>query len=169
MSHATTIARDGTERTGGNLTRRIGAMALSLAVGVAIGYTLVEAGGTDGSTQDDARVGADHAEFLRLNTTALEFAPAQQAAPAVAPSVAPVDHFTRINTIDLENLASAATVPTVDQHFLDWNIATFEGMAPIETPGVEPATGGGYDFMYWNVGSLEWPLPAYSQSAIGPR
>lgn len=169
MSHVTTIARDGTKRTGTPLVGRLGAMALSLAVGVAIGYTVVELGGADSGTPQDAATAAAHEEFLRLNTTALAFSPAKEAAPVASATATPVDHFTRINTIDLENLAPSMAVPAVDANFLEWNIAALEGMEPFGTRAAEQAAGSGYDFTYWNVGSLERPESAYSESATGPR
>lgn len=167
MSHVTTIARE-SSKTGGNaLITRIGALAVSLAVGVAIGYTLVELGDVEAGSQTPS-VAADHEEFLRLNTTALGFAAAAKT-PVVATRLAPVDHFTTINTTDLEGLAQAAAAPTVDQHFLEWNTTALEVIQPGETSAMARSSDSGDDFMYWNVGSLERPRPAYSDPAIGPR
>lgn len=166
MSHATTIARDSAKRTGSNLTRRVGAMALSMAVGVAIGFALDQPAASDGGSKAMAANRLSHEEFVRLNTTDLGIAPTQPAAAALTRSVEPVDHFTRINTIELQPLTPRAIAPTVDRHLFDSNVATFEEVRPVAAPGVEPGTGGGYDL---NVGSIDKALPAYSQSAIGPR
>lgn len=76
---------------------------------------------------------------------------------AAAPATGlPHDAFVRLNTTDLPNLAPATSAPAA---------------APAVTAPIGPQSGLNADFLYWNVGSFEYLVPAvrYFEPSSGPR
>ncbi|MFV1963644.1 MAG: hypothetical protein ACC658_17695 [Acidimicrobiia bacterium] len=106
MSLFSTIAHDGATPTRGFSLKGIGMMMAGLAIGVAIGFVIIN------------------------SRTAVE---PSATATAPATGLAP-DAFLRLNTTDLENLAPAASAAATEARTLDanvpwWNTESFKNLA----------------------------------------
>lgn len=144
MSLFSTIAHPDAAQARGSSVRGVGLIAVGLVLGVAIG--MVAAVSLEATNRPETvtatRGGPAHDEFIRLNTTDLEYL-----SPAVSGEVVEAH-------------------PAVDS-FLYWNITAFEGLAPASG---EPDFGNVSDeFLEWNIYSLEYPAVQRTEQPNGPR
>ena len=164
MSLFSTIAHDGMAPARRFSPKGMRMVAVGLALGVVIGFTVSSRTAEQSSGMATAApAGSSHEDFLRLNTTALEGlslpgpidTPGVQVAPAaVTKPQSAVDRFINLNT-------------------------TLEGLSlpgPIDTPGVQvvPAAvtkpQSAVDrFIYLNTTALDYLPDRYLEPSRGPR
>lgn len=199
MSLLNTIAHEGAVPARGFSPKGIGMMAAGLALGVAIGFGIVNNQSATESSANSAApaTGLAQDEFIRLNTTAYDgmvpaaSVPVTEAQAVVDPfieinttaldalvpaaSVAVVDPFVHINTTSYEGLVptvSTAVIGSqsvVDSNFLYWNTDALSGLVP--TASVDGQTSGtvSEEFLNWNIASLEYPIARHTEQTGGPR
>ena len=182
MSLFSTIAHPETPGLKGVSARGIGILALVLAAGMGLGYTVSNIDTTAGTTPDVQVGGLDHGEFLRINTEAMEWMvpmvpviPRLQTAPAVDPflewnvgSYAALNQiwevdtaFTKANT-DLPVFGPHETAQAEQlQRFIDINVGAYNGLNQAWT--VNPG------FVEINTTGLEYQTGGYSDQPGGPR
>jgi hypothetical protein len=127
MSLLNTIAHPKT--TGTKISVRGTIMVLVLGAWIAIGSAVAGPGAVDDANPTDMVAGRlAHEDFLRLNTTELEYlAPSLEV--DVIESEPQVDPFIYLNTTALEGLVprqAAGGLNTVSEEFLWWNIESLE-------------------------------------------
>jgi len=165
MSLFSAIAHDGVSPTRGLSRKTIGIVVAGLALGVALGFAIVN---NPTAAESSAAVvapstGLAQDEFIRLNTTDLENL-VSASSSAVTESQAAVTPFIQMNTTDLDNLAAAAVA--VDP-FIDLNVNSYEGLIP--PAAAESQTVVDSNFLNWNIASLEYPTARYTEQSSGPR
>ncbi|MEE8407365.1 MAG: hypothetical protein V3S32_09480 [Acidimicrobiia bacterium] len=199
MSLLSTIAHEGAVPARGFSPKGIGMMAAGLALGVAVGFGIVNnQSATESSASSAASpTGLAQDEFIRLNTTAYDgMVPA---APVVVTEVqAAVNPFIEINTTALDALVPAASaavvdpfihinttsydglVPTVstavigsqsvvDSNFLYWNTDALNGLVPTASVDGQTSSPVNEQFLNWNIASLEYPIARHTEQTGGPR
>ena len=148
MSQFSTIAHDEAPTSKRITVGGIGMAVVTLVLGAAIGFVVSENRTTnDQVSQPAAAAGLAHGEFLRLNTTDLEYlAPMVPALPSI--SVGKVDPFQYANIGSFDGLTGVyETRHLVDAAFTDMNVASYENLTPL-VPGLAP-------FIDANVGSYD--------------
>ena len=169
MSLLSTIAHDAPQVRGLS-PKGIGMTVVGLVVAVGVVFSIVNGGLIQDQSEQSvaATTRIANEEFLRLNTTGLEY-PGSAASAAVTPQE-PVDPFIQMNTTALDGLVPAAvSQPAVRvDPFVEMNTTALDGLAPATSRGQrsEIATD---EFLEWNVSSLEYAPARYSESASGPR
>lgn len=144
MSLFSTIAHPGATRTKTFSVAGAAKVAVGLILGLAIGMVVsmdrsaVE--GHEGATAVQSALG--YHEFIRLNTTDLEYPSPAVAAPEVRPQA-------------------------VVDPFLYWNTTALDGIAPPAHDGDSP-DGVTEHFLEWNTTSLQYPS-SYTEPSSGPR
>ena len=138
MSLFSTIAHDEATQLRGISPRGIGMAVVTLAVGAVIGFVVSEnRTTTDQASQPaTATAGLAHGDFLRLNTTDLEFpTPMVPALPNTALAVK-VDPFEYANVGSFDGLIGVYEEShRVDAAFEDTNVASYENLKPM-APGL---------------------------------
>ncbi len=145
MSLLNTIAHEGAAPTRGFSLKGIGIMAAGLALGVGLGFAIVNNGtAEDSSSKAVASAnGLAHADFLRLNTTSYDgLVPAASVAATQAQAVDP---------------------------FVEMNTTSYDGLVPAASVAATQASTVSEEFLNWNIGSLEYPAARHSKQAGGPR
>ncbi len=199
MSLLSTIAHEGAVPARGFSPKGIGMMAAGLALGVAVGFGIVNSQSATESSSNSAAppAGLAQDEFIRLNTTAYDgLVPA--APVAVTKAQAAVNPFIEINTTALDALVPAASaavidpfihlnttsydglVPTVsravigsqsavDSNFLYWNTDALNGLVQKGSVEGQTSSTASEEFLNWNIASLEYPIARHTEQTGGPR
>lgn len=144
MSLFSTIAHDGPVPVRGVRPKNMALIVIAAAVAIGIGLvSLSLRPDVTDSAMGTTTGQLTHAEFIDLNTVALE---------GLAPKSPPV----------ADNSFAVA-----DNSFLYWNVSALEGLNPaIKADRVDSNLR---DFLYWNIESIEYHSPVYAESALGPR
>ncbi len=149
MSLFSTIAHEGIPSSRGITVRGIGMAVVTLALGAVIGFAVSENRTiNDQVSQPAAAASLAHGDFLRLNTTDLEYlTPMVPALPNTALAVK-VDPFEYVNVGSFDGLIGVyETSHLVDAAFADMNVASYETLTPL-VPGLA-------SFIDVNVGSYD--------------
>ena len=184
MSLFSTIAHEGIPSSRRITVRGIGMAVVTLALGAAIGLVVSEnRTTTDQVSQPAAAAGLAHGEFLRLNTTDLEYLTPMVPALSSTAVAGKVDPFQYANVGSFDGLIGVYEERhLVDAAFADMNVASYENLTPM-VPGLASfidANVGSYDglsriweenhtvapgFVDINVA----PTPEWTQQPRGPR
>ena len=163
MSLFSTIAHEGAAPARGFSLKGIGMVAAGLALGVAVGFAIVNS--RTAAEPSDAAIatatGLAYDDFVRLNSTDLDnLAPATVSAATIQ-SQAVVDPFIQMNTTSFDGLVPAAATAVVDP-FIQINTTSYDGLVPAAaTAVVDP-------FIQINTTSYDGLVPAASAAVVDP-
>ena len=171
MSLFSTIAHESAAPARGFSLKGIGMMAAGLALGVGLGFIIVNRTAAESSSTAAPATALAHDDFLRLNTTSYDgLVPAASAAALETQVV--VDPFIEMNTTAFDGLVPPAVIGAqnvVDPNFLYWNTDALENLAPAAAANGEKSGNVSEEFLSWNIASLEYPAARYSEQSSGPR
>jgi hypothetical protein len=178
MSLFSTIAHDGAAPARGFSLKRIGMMAAGLALGVGIGFVIINSRtvAEPSATAKAPATGLAYDDFVRLNTTDLDnLVPAASAAATGAQALGdPTVPWW--NTEAFKNLVPGASAAATETQVLDdpsvpyWSTERFKNLVPAASAAVNGSQSVvDSNFLYRNIASLEYPVARYSEQPSGPR
>jgi hypothetical protein len=169
MSLFSTIAHEGAAPARGFSLKGIGMMAAGLALGVGLGFIIVNRTAAESSSTAAPATALAHDDFLRLNTTSYDGLVPAASAAAIETQVV-VDPFIEMNTTAFDWLAAVIEPHrVVDPNFLYWNTDALDNLVPAAAANGEKSGNVSEEFLNWNIASLEYPAARYSEQSSGPR
>ena len=150
MSLFSTIAHEGIPSSRRITVRGIGMAVVTLVLGAVIGFVVSENRTTTDQVSQPATAtaGLAHGEFLRLNTTDLEYLTPMVPALPSTPVAGKVDPFQYVNVGSFDGLIGVYEERhLVDPAFADMNVSSYENLTPM-VPGLA-------SFIDANVGSYD--------------